>query len=630
MGFIVAAVAIIGIRLFMGPISLGFIKPPIERVLADSLPGYTATIEDFVLTWSGWKSGLVFQAIEFSVKDERGNELARLARIEVSFETAGLMEGRLAPDSLTIFGPELTLLRREDGSMGFGAVSTGEANYEAVLAQVIDLLLTKPKAGGLDRLKRVSVSQANLTITDLSQAQDWRINDTNFDITKTETGIAVALKGDLASRDGISELSAKLTYNRHEHRTNIVVNIDRMVPSAFQRSFGFWRNFSGIDIPITVAINIKAGPQFFIEHVEFDLVLHQGRADRPDLFAQPLGISKGHLRGELDRVAGRLTLNEYDLRFGAASMSGKGFVELAEEGERYQVDLHLREMPFATLARIWPVTFKPFSRNWLASNVTGGTINRLDGTFDLAPGFVPGDPLPPGTFSADLDFDGLEVHFLRPMPPIQKGRGTGTFSEATLDMKFATAEIADPATGMKIDVRDARVILDRLNVREIHSGIVTAHASGDVSDLVYITTYEPLNVATSYSIDPNTLGGTGEAEIRVKFPLVRKLLFSDVDLDIKGNVKGFSAKILADRTEITEGDMDLMIDSEHLEASGNLLIGGLPSRLFGTRNLSEATNMAPSFVSMADQRHQSYPWHLGFACHFPAVLAWICICQAVA
>jgi hypothetical protein len=580
MGLIVAAVAILGIRLFMGPISLGFIKPPIDRILAEGVPGYTATIEDFVLAWSGWDRGLDFQAIEFSVMDAQGDEIARLPRVAVGFETAGLLNGRLAPDSLTIIGPELTLLRRADGTMGFGAVSGGEANYEAVLEQVIDILLTKPKTGGLDRLKRVSVKQATLTITDLSQAQDWRIAKTNFDINKTSTGIAVSLTGDLASSNGISKLEAILAYNREADRTNIDLKIDHMVPSAFQRSFGFWRNLAGIGIPVTLSLKVDAGPQFFVEKVTFDLILHPGRATRPDLFAQPLAISSGHIRGDLNRMAGRLTLQEYKLVFGKASVSGTGTVELADDGERYMGEVHVREMPFTTLARIWPVTFKPFSRGWLARNVTKGVINRLDGSFNLAPGFVPGDPLPSGTFSADLDFTGLEVHFLRPMPPIRNGRGTGTFSEATLDMKLATAEISDPANGMKIDVETARVILDRLNVKELHSGSVTAHATGNVSDLVYITTYEPLNVAKSYSIDPELLGGVGEADIHVVFPLVQKLLFTDVDLDIRGRVEGFSTKIMAEKTEITDGDMDLVIDSDHLEANGNIKIGGLPFDAF--------------------------------------------------
>jgi len=617
LGLIVATVAIVGIRLFMGPISLGFIKPPIERALADSLPGYSATIEDFILTWSGWDNGLDFQVIEFSLKDSQGTEIARLPRVAVEFETAGLLEGRLAPDSLTIIGPELALLRREDGSMGFGVVATGEANYEAVLEQIIGLLLTKPQAGGLDRLKRVSVERAILTITDLTQGQDWRVTDANFEVSKTDTGIAVSLSGDLVSRDGISALNAGLSYDRRVDRTTINLKIDHVVPSAFQRNFGFWRNLEGIDIPITVSVNIVAGPQFFIEHVTFDLKLHQGRANRPDLFAQPLGLSSGHLVGELDRLAGKLTLHDYRLAFGNATMSGKGTIELADDGERYQIDLHLRNMPFATLARIWPITFKPFSRGWLARNVTNGVIRRLDGSFNLAPGFVPGDPLPSGTFSADLDFDGLEVHFLRPMPPISKGRGTGTFTEATLDMKIATAELADPANGMKIDIRDARVVLDRLNVKETHSGVVTAHASGDVSDLVYITTYEPLNVAKSYSIDPDLLGGTGEADIRVEFPLVQKLLFSDVDLDIRGKIRGFSTKILADSTEITEGNMDLIIDSEHLEAKGGIKIGGLVFEAFWSEKFVRGDDYGSNVRLQGRSTTPELSRALGFTVPFP-------------
>ena len=574
-GLVIAVVATVAIWLLFRPISLGFAQPAIEQALNDNLPNYTSTIDEVVLVWSGWEEGADIRALNFKVTDEQGEVLAQLPELAIGFETTELLKGRLAPDSLKVIGPHLTLLRREDGSMGFGDVATGGGDYEAVIAQAVGILLTRPDTGGLDRLRSIRVVQAHLTIKDIADHRDWEISDVDFEISKSATGLSVILKGGLASDETVSALDARLNYDRDSNRLTINLDIEDLVPSAFARDFGFWQTLNGIDVPLTASFQVEAGAGFKIDTVAFDLTLGQGRVNLPGLFSAPLGVSTGRLVGKLDRDAGTLTLDSYRLVFGGASVSGKGDVYLADDGEGYRVDLNIVDMPFTTLARLWPTTFKPFSRGWLARNVTTGVIRNMEGRFDLKPGFVPGDPLPAGTFDAAFSFDGLTVHYLRPMPPLVEARGTGTFTEKRLDIQVDKARVKDQKTGMDINIRDGRAFLDDLNIKGMHYGSVVAHASGDVSDLVYITTFEPLKFAQAYSVDPSGLGGTGEATIKVEFPLLRKLLFSDVDLKIDGKVEGFRAEILDGRTEITQGDMALMIDSNHLEAHGKVSVGGL-------------------------------------------------------
>jgi hypothetical protein len=576
LGLVIGVVAITAFRLVDGPVSLGYIKPMVQQGLNQNLGQYSADMEDIVLVWSGWDDGVEIRALQFRFIDAQANVLATLPQLAIGFETSELMAGRIAPESLKVYGPELSLLRREDGSMGFGSVAGSAINYEAVLAQVITILLNKPDTGGLDRLTSVGVAHAELTIKDIAGDQDWQLSDVNFTVTKSQNGLDVALDGGLHTGQKLTDVKAGIAYDRTTDNTHITLNFVRLVPSSFARDFGFWQNMNGLDIPITATLSMEAGPGFQIDQVAFDLRLEEGRLTLPKLFSEPVGVSQGRLVGVLDRSAGTLTLDSYKLLFGAASLEGHGKVYLADDGEGYEVALNIADMPFSTLTRLWPITFKPFSRGWMDGNITAGVIRNLSGLFKLAPGFVPGDPLPEGTFSAAFELDGLTVHYLRPMPALIEGIGHGTFSEKTLDILIKTARVVDGQTGMDIDVKDGRAILDDLNVKEMHYGSVKAHVSGRVSDLVYITTFEPLKFAQAYSIEPSELGGRGEASLDIRFPLLKKLLFSDVDLNVDGRVEGFSATILDGKTEITEGSMALKVDSHHLEAEGDILLEGLP------------------------------------------------------
>jgi len=620
LGLVIGVLAITAVRLMSGPVSLGYIKPTVQEGLNQNLGQYSSDMDDIVLVWSGWDNGIEIRALQFRFIDGQSNILASLPQLAIGFETSELIAGRIAPESFKVYGPELSLVRREDGSMGFGSVASGAINYEAVLEQVIAILLNKPDTGGLDRLTSIGVAQAELTIKDIAGEQDWQLSDVNFTISKSQSGLDVSLDGDLVTDQERTDLEASFVYDRGRDNTLVTLNLIRLVPSAFAREFGFWRTMNGLDIPVTATLKMEAGPVFQIEQVAFDLQLEEGRLTLPNLFADPVGVSQGRLTGVLDRTAGTLTLDSYKLLFGSASLSGQGAVYLADDGEGYEIDLNIADMPFSTLTRLWPITFKPFSRNWLDRNISAGVIRTLSGSFKLAPGFVPGTPLPKGTFSASFNLDGLAVHYLRPMPPLIEGVGHGTFTESELDILVETARVVDTQTGMNIDVKNGHVVLDDLNIKEKHFGRVTADVSGRVSDLVYITTFEPLKFAQAYSIDPGELGGTGKASLDINFPLLKKLLFSDVDLNVDGRVEGFSATILDGRTALTEGLMALKIDSHHLEAEGDILIQGLPFAAKWTEKFARGDSFGSNVTLSGRSTTGALTTALDFPIPFPGTI----------
>lgn len=574
LGIIVGVVAVTAMALMFGPISLSPLKPTVEGVLNRNFGDTTIQFEDLVLNWDSWDDGIDIRALGVAVQNPNGEQIAYLSQIAIGFETSAVVDGRLAPESLTIINPDLRLLRREDGSMGFAPVATGGANYEAVLAQIVQLLVDKPAGGGLDRLREVRVVDATLTIDDLAYASDWTIEDVHLVFAKAEAGLSVQLRGAFTAESRTSHIDLALLYDKESGRSAVDVDIQDLTPSDLHRDFGFWQQLHGLELPVSLSASLQTTPSFDVEDVSFEIKVGDGTILRPKVFADRLRVVRGHIMGNLDRSEGKLTLSRINLLANGASFDISGHIMLEGEGVAYDADIVIQNLTFPNLARVWPVSFKPFSRGWIERNITGGTINRLEGQFGLGADYETG-PLPDGTFTAAFDFEGMEAHYLRPMPPVIDGTGQGTFTEKTLDVLVKTARIADAETGMNIDLTNSHVLLDNLNVERVHDAVISTDIAGQISDLVYITTFEPLKFVKEYSIDPAELGGAGEAHLEVRFPLLQKLLFRDVDMEINGKITDFYAAILEGRTEISEGDLDLFINSHHLETAGSVKVGGL-------------------------------------------------------
>ena len=172
-GLVLVLILALGIRLAVGPISLGFLKTEMETALNQRLPDYTTTLDDVVLVWGGWEEGVDLRALQISVLDGQGEALANIDQIAVGFAPGDLLVGRLAPDSLRIFSAHPKLLRREDGSLGFQAISSGQKS-SAMLEFLLDSLLTDGGGESFSRLDEVSFAGATIDVEDVIARQDWQ------------------------------------------------------------------------------------------------------------------------------------------------------------------------------------------------------------------------------------------------------------------------------------------------------------------------------------------------------------------------------------------------------------------------------------------------------------------------
>ena len=114
-----AALLVIGllyVRLLHGPVSLDFLIHPIERAIAEEAAGLQVRVEGVVLRL-GESSQLEFELKNVRVADASDVTLALAPSATVSLSRKALLHGRIAPESVDLVSPRLSLFYGEDGTL---------------------------------------------------------------------------------------------------------------------------------------------------------------------------------------------------------------------------------------------------------------------------------------------------------------------------------------------------------------------------------------------------------------------------------------------------------------------------------------------------------------------------------
>jgi len=631
MGGLVAALVFFivgaGIRLLLGPVSLGPLAGTLAGAIQQALPGISLQYDQAAIEWSRDEGRVNLVVLGAKIFDANGRVVAQAPKADIDLAARPFLSGQIHVQRITLVGVQLSLVHMKEGGIRLGA--EGDKGGNDVLARLDDVI--EAKGSSTSSLKSFAIRNAHLTLFDETTGLGMIAPKASLMLSAKDQAIAVHFDAGVLIAGRTANIKADLTLppSSGPIRGNaLVTGLDLR---ALAEAAPMFAGLKDIALSTNLAARFTVAPGAHVTQADFDLTA-AGTTPLSGLKGGTLHVRQLHLSGGYDGVKNHLALNQIsvDAREGILKLKG-GADFRYDQGKLASISGGLNSSRIAlNMPGIFaqPVGFQTFQvegEYQLAPRIA--TIRRAsltapafalsaNGTITLgekgeAPGLaVTGKlaPLPvrtllhywpltlaqgsrewidanifagslgPMTFETHfpvgmLDQDALPDESMKLSFPITDVEGnyvkglthlTGVSGTATLLGDTFTADFDGGRVGTLM-VRGGHAVIPNLHLHGT-TGRFTAHVDGQMADIMTLIDMKPLGYPTRFGIDPKLTKGTASTDLAFDVPMLQDLAVDDVGISVKAQVSDFAVTL--GRLKLTNGAVAFDIDNSHLHQSG--------------------------------------------------------------
>ena len=633
-GALVAAmvffVAGAGIRLLMGPLSLGPLAGTLAGAIQQALPGITLQYDQAAIEWSRDEGRVNLVVLGTKILDANGGVVAQAPKADIDLAARPFLSGQIKVQRITLVGVQLSLVHMKQGGIRLGA--EGDRSGNNVLSRLNDVI--EAKGSTTSGLQSFAIRDARLAVFDETTGLHAVAPHASL-VMSAATGeaIAVHFDADVAISGRPAHVKADITLPSDKGPIQGSALITGLDVRALAANSALFSSLKNIALSVNLATRFAIAPGAHIARADFDATA-AGQLPLKALKGGTLHVRQLHLNGAYDGVKNHLALNQASLdaregivrigggadfhydKDGLASISAKlsssrialnvpgvfaeavGFQSLQLDGD-YELGSHTFDIARASL------TAPAFALSAKGSIILGtdGQSPGIAVTGKLAP--LPVHtllhywPLPvaagarawiaanifagslgPLTFETHfplgmldqeiLPDDALKLTF--PMTGVEgsyiKGLThlTGVSGNATLLGDTFTADFDGGRVG-NLTVRNGHAVIPTLHIHGT-TGQFTAHVDGQMPDIMALIDMQPLGYPTRFGIDPKQTHGTASTDLSLNVPMLQDLSVDAVDISVKSQVSDFAVTL--GRLKLTNGTVNFDIDNSHLHQTGTV------------------------------------------------------------
>jgi hypothetical protein len=593
LALILVIAALVLFRLWLGPIQVGFLTPHLERAVAGERSGRRLEIDDTVVAWDVDRHSIDLLARGVRVLERDGTRLAVLPEVAVRLDLEALLGGTIAPTSIEILAARLTLVRGEDGSFLLGdqddpgktpglPVEVETAGAEGDLSQIIadlvrDLISEPDPLEPFTFLKEVRVKDGSISVDDRQFGVTWRGADLDMSLRRALGGLTGELQFRVAMVDRFATLKADVSYNQSFDRLGVTVFFSDLWPPAVAAAIPDLEALSALNVAFNGSLIGSLDLQGRLRDLGFEVSGGPGTIWHPEFLSEPQPVSRITAQGYLDFAKGTLRVDQAAIAI-EGEAAPRPTLKLQGQARGFGGDVTasgqatLSALPVQDLKRFWPPGAGGEARHWVLENLAAGTLERVSVGAEVT--------LPDGDLeravvaklSGRVAYQGVELHYRRPLPPVTVVKGTATFSPERLRFKFAEARSA----GLTLVDGTAEVTgLDR----DREAVALKFGVAGELGDVLGLLSHPELDLLSGSGIDPALAKGQALARVGLSFPLAPEISVDAVAMEVQGRLENASIRNLLLGQDMERGQLDLALDPAGLRLTGTLDFAGVPLSL---------------------------------------------------
>ena len=653
LGVIAAAlvffVAGAGLRLLMGPVSLGPLRGPIAEAIREAMPGIILQYDQAAVEWSREQGKINLVVLGARMFDANGRIVAQAPKADVDLAARPFLSGRFVVQRITLVGVQLALVRRMNGGIRLGvAADKGGDDIIQRLSDVIN------KGGGSSSLESFAVRDARLAIYDEPTGLFLVAPRAELIIRARGEAIGAAFNADVEISGRHAHLTADLTLppkNGPISGSLTVRDLDLRALAANTPKFAALTN---VALVTGMTSHFRFGPGAKLAEASFDLTA-KGEMPFGVYRSKTLHVNNAHLAGRYDGRANRVAITAADLdtREVKAKLTGQGDLVYGADGKLAQVkgglnataltvavpgffaqdtgfdalnlagmyDVAARKLDVVQASLTGPsfkmettgaVTFADALAPGLALS---GTLGQMPvgvvmryWPLAIAPGaraWVAGNifagTIGPAKFALNMAPGVLDKPVLPPdalkmtfnlrdveanyLPGLT--HLTGVNGNAVLTADDLLADFTGGRVGNLI-VTSGKAVIPTLQ-KDGTIGTFTAHVEGAMPEIMTLIDMKPLNYPTRFNVDPKQTKGDAKVDLDIRVPMLSDISVDDVGISIKAGVKNFA--ITRGKLQISDGDVTFDIDNNRLKQSGTVMLADQRFAVDWTEEIKPSDNV---------------------------------------
>ena len=575
---LVIGAAVLGWRLSLGPLSLKFLTPVIERALSDE--NMAVDVDDTVLAWAGWQRTFDVRVRGVRVLDRDGRLMAELPEVSVSLSARGLLHGLVAPTALDAIGARLVLVHAADGAWRFRADETADDRPAALPFLLQDLLAPPDPHRNLGYLRSAGIYESSLTVIDEASGRVFVARDTNISFQRDEGGLRAHMSAvaDIAGKS--TRISADARYHAASGVLESAVDVVNLDPATFSSLSPSLKPLAGLNVALNGRITLGFDPQFRLARAGFDITGENGQLE-PAAFSLPQAATLRRLRvrGRMPDGLTAVDLEEAQVDLGGPTIGLRGRVEALDTAPKASGAMVIRNVSTDALRQLWPLGAATNARNWITENLSHGMIGEVRAEF--AAGAVdPSAKWAVERLNGTLRFAGLEVNYLTPMPHVEAVDGEAKFTQKRFDITLARGGLGN------LQVPEGVIALTALDTNDEMADIDVAVA-GPLREALDLVDRPPLGYLKKIDLTPAAFAGDTTIRLKLKFPLKKSIKLDELDVLATAEAHHLTQRHAALGQDISAGDITLRATRDGMNIAGRVKLGPTLADVDVRRNFSD-------------------------------------------
>jgi hypothetical protein len=617
-----------GIRLLVGPVSLGPLQQTLAGAIQSALPGITLEYDKAAIEWDREEDRVDVVVLGTRILDQDGRIVASAPKADIDLAAAPLLEGRVAVRRITLVGVSFRLVHMKSGGIRLGAEGD-KAND--VYDRLSDLI--QAKGSTTSSLKSFAVRDANLTVFDEVTGLDLIAPRANLSITAQGKNLITSFDTDVNVSGKLAHVKGDLVLPADSGPIIGSAAISHLDLAALASNAPLFRPLRLLPLTTDLSTHFVVVPGGHVSQTDFDL---QARGDIPltVLKDKALHVRELRLAGHYDGARKHLSFSQASLDSPQADVRLKGGADFAYVNgalDSIAPDISVVRASFnlpgiftgpvalqtASFRGRWHAAARSVEIDQLSLNAPNFALAVKGGVQLGNPGRSPGLTLTgtlapiatrdllrywplrvaPGArewidgniFAGQMGPVAIETHLMPgmldqtvfpdaalnlsfPMSGLEGNYVSGlthltaVTGSATLTGDTFSADFTGGKVGNLI-VSKGHAVIPALHMHGA-VGQFSAHIDGSMPDIMTLIDMKPLGYPTRFGVDPKQTTGTAGVDVNVQVPMLAGVKVDDVVIGVKAEVQNYG--ITLGKLHLVNGDVEFNIDNNSLHQSGTV------------------------------------------------------------